>query len=355
MKKGKIKEIARKIISSSMAFVLVLLIGSNSVLAYTVRTSGITDFNTKKTSFKNAKNPMYRSKSQTISGNISKSFEQDIFHYECQEGGYYAIFSTGSLDTVGCMYEEQGLFSKSYKYTNKNDDSFSSLNRNFYFVADLDKNEDYYVCVRGFGSKTGKYSLKIEPNEDKIFHCRYGVWNCEHMPDSASITKVWVDKKVYLTKEQAILYYWSLDPATVITNGKKNYNISQLQQLYKSNSTTAVNFCITALSTAIGASCGSTSVGIGASLLGFVLSEGIAASKVSKTKSDIKKTLVDLCGVKHIANAKTFKGSWTSSRGLCATKWFIGTSFPSYSWEYDSVGSTEQIKGVKWYVGKWTF
>ncbi len=229
-----------------VALLLVMMLTLQTpVYAYTMAirekdlngSDGAKAFSTKNSDFKNAKSPMYCSKSQTISGNISKKYYQDMYHYECQEGGYYAIYTTGNTDTVGAVYEEQDfLMYLSYDLLEKNDDRFSTKDRNFGVVADFDKYEDYYILVRGYGSNTGRYTLKIEPNEDKIFHSRSGVWKSDKIPLSAANNSFWVTDKIYLSKEQTVLFYWMLDPATKIVNGSASYTLQELDKKYKKKS-----------------------------------------------------------------------------------------------------------------------
>ena len=232
----------KRILSIGLILLLMLTEISGSASACTTTTSGSYTISPSAAAFKNAKSPMYCLKSQTISGKISSAKQLDIYHYEAQSGGWYAVYTTGSLDTVGKVYEENGVFSVSYDQVAYSDDAYlQKAYSNCGMVVNMDKWEDYYLCVRGYGSKTGSYTLKIEPNEDKNSYRNYGVWECEHMPDSAAISGCWYTRKVYLTRQQAILYYWMLDPATDIVSGTKSYNLEQLNRLYKTNESTAVN------------------------------------------------------------------------------------------------------------------
>lgn len=195
------KSISKVILAVGLSMSLLVSTMWQETLAYKVSTSGTKDIRSEPAGFQKARNnPMYKSKTQTINGSIAKTYQQEIFHYECQEGGYYAFYTTGGLDTVGALYEEENnLFGTvtEYKFRDKNDDKYSGVN-NFGIVAKLDKYEDYFVCVRGYGAKTGSYTLKIEPNEDKISHKNYGVWDSKYAPASAINSKVWVQKKIYL-------------------------------------------------------------------------------------------------------------------------------------------------------------
>ncbi len=345
-------------LSKIMTFILatVLLFNGNGRVAqaYSVTTSGNAAFNTTNQTFKNANNPKYTNQTQVITGSISKAYKQDVYHYQCQRSGYYAVYTRSRTDTVGALYKEDGLFNPAYKYIVKNDDYFSAKDQNFYFVSELNLWNNYYVCVRCFGQKTGNYTLYIEPNEDKIFHMNYGVWESTKISSSDIIAGMWIKKKVYLNKEQAVLYYWLLDPATKIQGASKVYGLSELQQLYYSDSSTALNIVTTTLSAALGVK--NTAIGIAASILGLIIGESVSASKSKQTAESMKKTLVKLCGVHQTANAKTFQGSWSAKNGLLATKWFDKESvLRSYFWEYSTHVIGSQLKGVQWNVGKWTF
>ncbi|MBR4586991.1 MAG: hypothetical protein IKO30_01610 [Lachnospiraceae bacterium] len=353
MKKKRLCKALSAVIVASSLFMSVFY---DSALARKVTTSGTSNIVCKDSEFEAARNkPMYNNKSQVINSSISKAYQQDIFHYECQEDGYYAVYSTGSLDTVGALYEEENNWLgkvEEYKFRSKNDDSYSGAT-NFGFVVRMDEDEDYFACVRGYNNKTGNYTLIIEPNEDKIFHKNFGTWNAEYIPFVQQVAKLWVDKKIYLTKEQVIVLYWSLDPATIITDGSKNYTMSQLKALYKTNSTTVANFIASALATLIGIKY--TAAGVGASFLAFVFGEMMSDSQARNSKEALKEKLVELCGVKHVASAKTFKGSWSSTKGLLIKQSFNGGSIPAFNYSYSAVPSGTQIKGEKWYVGNWKF
>lgn len=341
-----------KKVSAALLTGVILLSSIGEVAAYTVTTTGNTNFNSEKANFEKAKSPMYCNKSESISGKISSARKQDIYHYECQEGGYYAFYTTGSSDTVGAVYEEEnGIFSTDYELRDWNDDAYSGV-RNFNVVVDLDKNEDYYVCVRCYGTKTGSYTLKIQPNEDLFSLKNYGVWKCKNMPTTAAIIKVWTDKKVYLNKEQVLLYYWSLNPNRNIVGEKNSYTVSQLKQEFKAHPTTAYNFIVSAISTAIGVA--SPSLSIPSAIAAFVVSEGIGfVSSSSMTRSKMEDLLSEKCGVQETVNASNATSKYTVKKGLLATRYFANTS---YNWEYTSYtpGST-QLKGVKWYFGEWSW
>ena len=340
-----------------MALILVFaMLFQSTAYAYTVyigEGNGATSFSTTKKNFKNAKSPMYTKKSQTIEGKITEKYYQDMYHYECQEGGYYSFYTTGKTDTVGALFEEQNfLMYLSYDRVSDGDDRFIVGDKNFGIVADLDKYEDYYILVRGYGSNTGKYTLNIEPNEDKVFHTKSGVWKCDKMPNSAAALKIWTSKKVYLTKEQTVLYYNMLTPGQTISNGKISYNLSQMQALYNKDKTTATNFAITAVSSLIGVATKSKVVSLSASFLGFLLSEAVSNSSSESKALTIQKKIRNACGLRPNFNASTQVTTYPILKGLCAKQYF---NTNSYVWEYLGVSEQDIIKGEKWYVGKWTF
>ncbi len=122
----------------------------------------------------------------------------------------------------------------------------------------------------------------------------------------------------------------------------------------KKNQSAALNICISAISTAIGTT--STAASIGSAVLGYLISDALEVVKNSKSRAAIQDKLVKLCGVKHIADAKTLKGSWTAKKGLCVSEYFTGqpTALINNIY-YDAVNDTDIIRGEKWYVGSWKF
>lgn len=352
MKTKKIVKVLRNV----LALTLAIFIGFGSVAqAYSVSTSGTTTISPTNANFNSAKSPMYINKTQTINGSISSSYEMDIYHYECQEGGYYQIYTTGSTDTVGAIYEEQNsLFSSpTYKRRAFNDMGKITSADNFSMVIDMDKWEDYYVCVRGYSTRTGSYSLKIEPNQDKIFHKNFGVWECKYLPNSAAVAGIWTTRRIYITKEQAILYYWMLEPATVIEAGNDNYTIKALKSLYTANPSLAVNIAITALSSAVGIY--STGLGITTSVVGLFVSETLSNSTLTQDASKVMRDkLIEVCGVKHVPNSKTWSGQWSSKNGMLIKETFGGSVLSSYMYSYSKHYDTYTLTGEKWYYGTWS-
>ena len=66
---------------------------------------------------------------------------------------YYTIYSSGSLDTVGYLYDANS------SQINYNDDAGSGLN--FKMVQRLTANQTYYIKVKAYGSNTGYFSVIV--------------------------------------------------------------------------------------------------------------------------------------------------------------------------------------------------
>ncbi len=337
-------------IRKTITFVLLLsLITTFSTSAYTTKTTGASTIAPSNMEFKSAKNPMYAKKMQTISGAISNAYKMNIYHYECQEGGYYQIYSTGSNDMVGAVFEEEGIINISYKKRASNDNGKIDSKNNFSMTVKMDKNEDYYACVRGYKDTTGAYALHIEPNKDKTWYKNYGVWTADKLPNFAAMSGVWTNRKIYLTKEQAILAYWTLDPATEIVAGKSSYTVRQLKSLYQGNPSKVLNIYTTALSSVVGIS--SNSLGITVSVLSLFLGDIFTEKDI---KGELKSKLVNVCGVKHKANAKTLSGSWSAQNGIVITETFTGTPGMTYIYSYGK-HKGGVLTGEEWYYGKWKY
>ena len=65
----------------------------------------------------------------------------------------YRIYTTGSLDTMGYLYDANG------SYITQNDDNGGL---NFSITRSLTYGATYYICVRAYGSNTGNFSLRVD-------------------------------------------------------------------------------------------------------------------------------------------------------------------------------------------------
>lgn len=224
-----------------------------------------------KSQFKSAKSPNYSSKYQTISNcSISKQYDVNLYHYEAPVKGYYKIYSTGSADTVGTIFEEQNFlfFTTDYeRKTNISDDDGDG--QNFKIVTHFDIDEDYYIGVRCYWKKTGNYTLKIEPNDDLVRSKYGGVWTTDG--------SVGVTRKEYLNPYQVKEYYQMLrDKLTVdcIKNAYKKYGTEGTLEKLTSAGLTTFSLVDIAASVAKVPGAGSPIVGglvlIGELALGYI-------------------------------------------------------------------------------------
>ncbi|MBU1092913.1 MAG: hypothetical protein KKH01_00475 [Firmicutes bacterium] len=146
-----------------------------------------------------------------FSGSLSPAGDIDYFHFKTPMGimepkRAYNVYTTGTTDTYGYLYEEQNfLWIKNYVLKDQDDDS--GVGTNFRIEYDLNHNEDYYIKLKGYSSTTtGSYVVYAEPNYDKKYSTTGGTW----LKDS----KYWdgmyspVIRKDYLTPDQVALYYY---------------------------------------------------------------------------------------------------------------------------------------------------
>ena len=339
----------------ALTLCLSVTFSSVALATFTVKTSGKKVINPSKSEFKNAKNPKYNSKTETIAGNIHEKYTLDIHHWEAPEGGYYAFYTTGSLDTVEKVYEEDGVVIIDYLELGNSDDAkIDKKGKNACIVTDVDKYEDYYVCVRGYNDKTGKYKLRIEPNEDKTTYQNYGTWEADKMPNGSAIAGVWTHQKDYLTKEQAFLLYLLLNPRVDIVGANgKGYNLQYLKTLADSKKakdySTLNNILMTVVTTGIG--CVDTGAGIVASAFSLMYSE-LPAKKSEKEK--LLGALENKCGIRERVYLTSKTGKYSVKNGLLITTTFVQNSIPCYVNDYKAFNGSVK-KSEKWYKGKWKF
>ncbi|MEI8198923.1 MAG: InlB B-repeat-containing protein [Eubacteriales bacterium] len=90
---------------------------------------------------------------EALPGDIEIAGDQDYFKFTPASSAVYCIYSGGSLDTVGTLYNAAGELIVS------NDDSMETLN--FYIEAALVAGQTYYVRVSDIGDSTGYYSVTV--------------------------------------------------------------------------------------------------------------------------------------------------------------------------------------------------
>ncbi len=209
-----------KIISLAMSVIMTLSMALVSASAYSYTESGATSLSPSNSDFSSARTPKYNQTRVTIPDSVSGRYSTDLFHYEAPVKGYYKIYTTGSTDTMGKVFEHNNfLWWNSYDMKGSDDDS--GIGDNFKIITYFDKREDYYIGVRGYSNRVGSYTLKIEPNDDLVYSRIGGLWLKTHnVEENDRIAKL------YLNKDQvAHLYQMLRDQATM----------AALQQAYTRN------------------------------------------------------------------------------------------------------------------------
>lgn len=337
-----------KIICSVMTVVLVVvsLNGTYVMGYYSIGKGDTKGIDPSNNQFKSAKSKVYDIKSVYISGNIKEKYGLEIFHYEAPESGFYIVYTTGSLDTVGKVYEEQNfLWTADYDEVASNDDgNYLNYGNNCAMVVEMDKGEDYYICIRAYNTKTGSYGLNIAPNEDKIYSSNGGIWKMEIVGSKELYKANYLCEKQYLTKEQVILLYGTLDPAQNATLKDSGYNIDILRQKYKSNDfEDAIEYANSMLDILLG---DYPLVSISASIIGSIVLNQYRANEVDDL--DLMTMLVEKCGVRR--NPETQK--LTAKNGIVAERWYKLIDTTMYNYKYYGSNATT-LTGREYYSGYW--
>lgn len=322
-----------------------------SVSASTTTTSGSNTISPSDDELKAAKSPTYSGTSERISGSISSSYEMDIYHYEAPTEGYYAIYTTGSLDTVGAVYEHQNVlwWTTSYENVAYSDDGCQSDNyRNCSMVVRMDRGEDFYICVRAYGANTGNYTLVIEPNEDKKASTTGGLWTCDYISNAKANSGVWTTKKNYLTREQALLNYLLLegiewtDPDT-----KEVINFEVIQATYNEDVDKAIELATKLLSKLTK---GKPVVSLSVTLLGNIISEVYSAS--TETVDELIDIFKEKCGITSTLESigdGSVTVKFTAQNGMLKKTWFSTFTFNDYYANNDTL-----LTGEKYCYGSWS-
>ncbi len=334
----------KKIICSVLMVVLVVLsLNGTSVMGYYSIGKGDTiSIDPSNNQFKKAKSKVYDIYSVYIPGNIKEKYGLEIFHYKAQESGFYIVYTTGSLDTVGKVYEEQNvLWTADYDVVASNDNGYYLNNgTNCAMVVEMDKGEDYYICIRAKGTKTGIYGLNIAPNEDKINSNKGGIWVLDEAGTTDFNKGYYLCEKQYLTKEQVIFLYWTLDQASQKSVKEAGYSVEILKEKYRENLLDAVKYGNTITSLMVG----NTATSLNQEILTLILEKKYFESSDEKMKTK----LVNMCGVNH----DVVSGKWTAKNGMVAERWWTLNPFVAYDYKYYGSNSTT-LTGRTYYYGKW--
>ena len=92
-----------------------------------------------------------------VSGSICCPGAEQWFKFTTTEAGEYTIYTEGSYDTVGELYDETG-------YLTRVDDYAPCGKLNFRIIRELEANMTYYVRVMLNNNATGTYTLKVTEN-----------------------------------------------------------------------------------------------------------------------------------------------------------------------------------------------
>ncbi len=309
---------------------------------------------------------------------LREAYDLHIYHFEAPKGGFYNFYTTGSTDTMIKVYEHQNFmwWTTGYKDRGINDDGCKiASNANASYVLELDKDEDYYICVRGWNTRTGGYTLHVEGNQDKtditLSHGNYKRWDKTGTSWDASWAQAWgapaIYAKTYLSKEEVILFYWALtsdyeiiDPVT----GKK-FSVEGLYNEFKQSTSQAISDINTLLSLITAIPKVPDALGTTATVAGLILDIGYNAS--TTTKDEMKQILTDKCGAKRTYYSSSYSNgkyyiteTIEASHGLCIENTFTSsTNYETgFTWTFDAKNYStydDNVRvGVKYEKGDWS-
>jgi len=176
MKKSKI-QCRTRIVTTVLTVAILLMSIIIPSSATTYKTLGNTTIEPSKSSFRDARKTVYSRLIETISDSIGSAYDTHIYHYRAPRSGDYIIYTEGSTDTVGRVFYETTF---DWKPICTSIDDVSGTNRstsnNFFVKLNLTAGEDYYIAIRGYGSRTGSYKLHIEPYRDKCVSSIGAYW-----------------------------------------------------------------------------------------------------------------------------------------------------------------------------------
>ena len=93
----------------------------------------------------------------SIMGTIYPGNDVDYFAITVTGGGTLTASTTGSLDTIGTIFDNHGT-----QLANNDDTDFGSDNRNFLVTYDIMVAGTYYIEVASYLARTGNYTLTVD-------------------------------------------------------------------------------------------------------------------------------------------------------------------------------------------------
>ena len=292
-------------------------------------------------------NATCKSSSFSINTGIASAYDTHIYHFKAPSTGYYSFHTTGSLDTVIKVYKENKALgiTTGFKDCGLNDDgSMADTNsRNANLVVKLTKGQSYYVCVRGYAKKTGRYTLIVEPNQDKMLFSKYGYtkWTCnDGLTSLLDGTVMGTTSLNYLSKDDVLFLYWSLIPACKGITGKDiDYLYSSYNQSY-SQFISDVNYLSSFLNLDYVSS-------ISVANIGRVLE--IVYGECTMDDLELMNMLTETCGVLYDGT------KWTIDSGLLIQEYYNSKMLTFVTYYYKPYNENNLLRtGEKGEKGTWS-
>ncbi|MBE0700585.1 MAG: hypothetical protein IH571_02750 [Acholeplasmataceae bacterium] len=162
------------------------------------------------TEFNNAKNTLYSLGANYTRTTTNGSYR--LFYYKTEGQGAYNIFTTGTTDTVGALFEQKYSWGTATTHVGEDDDSGAGLN--FRIEKDLKANKNYFVGVRGYDTRSGTYTLRMEKNVDAAQADSGGQWvqNSTYVGrDHVGYSQESAVIRTFYTHAQTVFYYFMLE------------------------------------------------------------------------------------------------------------------------------------------------
>ena len=405
------RKLKRIIIMICTTFFVVLLFqvgthaAGNDFLTYSGTQSGIDmGFDTMNEARNNCYTYELPNSSGVIASNatITKAYDFHIYKIHINDTGYYSFYTTGDSDTMIRVYREKMIlwWMDSFPAIGDtvDDGSRADSNKlNAVKVQDITLSGYYYVVVRLYSSRTGKYTLHVEPNRDLIYigdyvengnvkNNKYNVhlWDKQHLTFGESLSQVWLSEKMYYTTEETLLYYWlmahslqnmEIDITELINSKMSDTSWAMINNYVNSEVVNSkLRYFIDAenilkvydINTDI-------AVGISSFIMGLCGPEGKVASFFYSTILEIFDQVVSMkpslvnsffekigkeCQIKTRLTSLSKEGLtsiMTTERNLCVERWFTNTLTMQYSYSVSSYSKNETlIYGQEYTDGIWS-
>ncbi len=298
---------------------------------------------------------------------INQQYKVQTYHFYVPRDGYYAVYTTGSSDTIIRIYREKQVlwWFAGFIGDKPTVDDGSICDSNYANACSIEylAKGYYYAAVRMYGAKTGSYKMNIGPNEDLLYRSKYrnyNRWICENNDPYYSGLNIYTNYIQYFTYEQTVLFYkllvgeLTLDNEYCVKYGMSKVTPEGILDLKENNYSTYIDFVGFIAGVICSVAQASPAVSITVASVAYIAS--LLCNMPALTKNVLITKIKDTCGYYTIP--VSFDTTRTCFEKCLALQEWYTTDVPVgiTGYNYDVIGYNDNdtyLRGLKNAKGHW--